>query len=105
MEKGTSLYVVSSLREYGNGEHYFGTDGIFRTRQEAEEYIRADVRDTLADFKDAFEEEVPQAAVDWISDDYSDCRVEFDDKYFAWRIDHFRMDKIRWKYGSMGEGN
>lgn len=102
MEK-THIYVVSSLREYGNGEHYFGTDGLFRTMEEADEYIRADIHDTLADFKDTFDDEIPLSAVDHVSDDYADYRIEYADKYFAWRIDHFAMEKLRWKYGSHKE--
>lgn len=99
MEK-TKVYVVSSLREYGNGEQYFGADGIFRTRQEAVEYIDGDVHETLMDFADTFDEQVPESSIDRVGDDYSDVRISCGDKYFAWRIDEFFQNNLRWKYGS-----
>ena len=99
MEK-THIFVVSSLREYGDGEHYFGADGLFRTMEEAEEYIRSDIRDTLADFKEAFGEEIPESIVDTVPDDYADYRIFYGGRHFAWRIDHFAHEKLRWKYGS-----
>lgn len=96
----TNIYVVSSFREYGNGERYFGADGLFRTMEEAEEYIRNDIRETIADFRDTFDEEIPASAIDDVSDCYADFRISYADKYFAWRIDYFTHEKLRWKYGT-----
>jgi hypothetical protein len=95
MEKA-HLFVVSSLREYGNGEQYFGTDGIFRSMSDAEAYIREDIAETLADFKDTFDEEIPESAIDDVSDDYADFRIEYGDKYFAWKIEHFALKTLSW---------
>lgn len=40
------LYAVSSMRRYDNEEIYYGTDGIFSSREGALSYIREDMAET-----------------------------------------------------------
>lgn len=88
------IFAVSSVRDYGDGELYFGTDGVFRTRQEAEEYIREDVRETLLDYRELFDTEIPSGCVDEETNDYSDFSIRFDGHTFLWRIDVFNTDRF-----------
>ena len=90
--KGVSMtvYVVSSLRNYGEGELYYGADGVFQTREAAVRYIEEDIGDTLDDYSELYDdEEIRRQPI--TKDDTSDYRIDFDDHTFAWRIDEFAL--------------
>lgn len=49
------IYLVTSFRDYGQGEAYYGPDGVFHTYEEARAYIMADmeeVNDWDGDYED-----------------------------------------------------
>ena len=41
------IFVVTSCREYADGERYFGCDGLFKTDDAARKYIHNDMSTTL----------------------------------------------------------
>ena len=86
------IYAVSSLRDYGGGEVYFGTDGVFKSREDAMEYIRGDVRETMENYKTVYELEEDPMEIDWEGDEYSDVRIVHDDHVFRWLIDQFTIN-------------
>ncbi len=89
-----TIYAVSSLRDYGDGEVYFSTDGLFLTIQEAEDYIREDIREIRGNYSALYDEDIPAAVIDMDGDDMTDCRIFFDDHRFLWRIDEFEADRL-----------
>ena len=85
-----TVYVVSSLRNYGDGELYYSADGAFRTKEAAVRYIEEDIDDTLDDYVDLYDdEEIRRQTI--TEDDTSDYRIDFDGHTFAWRIDCFQI--------------
>lgn len=86
-----TIFAVSSLRDYGDGEIYFGTDGIFNSREDAMEYIRRDLRETMENYNTVYEPETSDPEIEWEGDDYADVRVTFDGHTFLWRIDQFAI--------------
>ena len=76
------LYVVSSFRDYGDNEKYYGVDGIFDTEEQAEDYIRDDMEETNEMYEDYL-------TVKSGADCYAEYILDMDEHYFSWRIDAF----------------
>lgn len=49
------IYVVTSLRQYGNDETYFGCDAVFSTQFGAEEYVKKDMQELIREDPDLAE--------------------------------------------------
>lgn len=87
----TPIYVVSSMRDYGDCEIYFSADGIFASKEEAEKYIKQDAAEILAEYEDSsvMLEKAPHDIADEI-----DYLISMDEYTFNWRIDTFYTDKF-----------
>ena len=101
MENTIVIFAVSSLRDYGNGEVYFGTDGVFSSRPEAEKYIRQDIKEIVGEYEETYEamyggDRVPKTE-EYEPDDFTDFCVEIDGNMFRWRIDTLMTDELAWK--------
>lgn len=81
-----TVYVVSSFRDYGDGEQYFSADGVFHTKEEATCYIRQDINDTMDDYVSLYDDEDIRDQV-ITEDDTADYRIDYDGHTFMWRID------------------
>lgn len=81
-----TVFAVSSLRDYGNGETYFGTDGVFLTREAASEYVTQDMEATRKNYADVYEDDFWPEPEETCEADYL---IEFDGHTFAWCIDQF----------------
>lgn len=83
-----TIYAVSSMRDYGDGEVYFSTDCLCTTIEEAQDYIRSDAEATREEHASVYDDDFwPEPK----ETDLADCVVEFDGHLFAWRIDTFKM--------------
>ena len=81
-----TVYVVSSFRDYGDGEQYFSADGVFHTKEEAKSYIQQDINDTMDDYVSLYDDEDIRDQV-ITEDDTADYKIEYDGDTFMWRID------------------
>ena len=77
-----SIYTVTSLRDYGNGEVYYGADGIFYSKEGAVDYIMSDMKEACEDYEDYLTID----ASDPLCTEYV---IDKDEHGFAWRIDEF----------------
>lgn len=85
-----TVFVVTSFRDYGDGEQYFSADGVFYSKETAVAYIKRDIHDRLNDYVSLYDDDqiCNQAITD---DDTSDYRIDFDGHTFAWHIDEFAL--------------
>ena len=93
MEK-TIIYAVSSLRDYGDGEIYFSTDGLFATKEMANAFIRQDITEVMENYREVFGEKIPDEEIKHTMDDTGEYRIDFCDHTFIWRIDEFHTEKF-----------
>ena len=77
-KRETVIYAVSSKRTYSGGEDYFGTDGIFRTYEEARTYVYGDM-DSLFDEGIVDEESATVNKDDFV--------IQDGDNFFKWQIE------------------
>lgn len=75
------IYAVSSLRIYENDEVYYGTDGLFASKKDAEAYIRHDIDETL-DSNDMRES---------AEFSYDEMYIRDGNHYFAWQLELFAV--------------
>ena len=76
------MYLVTSLRDYGQCEVYYGPDGWFRTYEEARAYIMADMKETVNDWDGDYEDLELTSA-------YKEFVIDKDERFFSWRVDVF----------------
>ena len=83
------LYAVSSLRRYDNEEIYYGTDGVFPSREDAISYIQEDMKETALSGGFSFSPE--GVGLSRFAEDFS---IEDPDTghRFSWTIDTFYFD-------------
>lgn len=87
----TFVFVVTSLRDYGDGEVYFGADSLFTTFEQAEASIREDMRATLDNYESAYDD-LSSENVDFEQDTFGEWSLRFDDHIFRWRVDTLGID-------------
>ncbi len=92
-EKAITLFAVSSVRTYCNGELYHGTDAIFLDADQANVYIQDDMRETL-------ETDCADDDQDELSIDYEGYTIDAPDHGFGWLIEPVKLrlseaDQIR----------
>lgn len=75
------IYAVSSLRMYENDEVYYGTDGLFASKEDAEAYIRHDIDETLD--SNGMRESTEFS--------YAEMYIRDGSHYFAWQLELFEV--------------
>ena len=80
------LYAVSSLRRYDNEEIYYGTDGVFPSREDALSYIREDMKETALSEDFSFSPE--DVDLSRFGKDFS-IKDQDTGHRFSWTIDTF----------------
>ena len=81
-----TVFVVSSFRDYGDGEQYFSADGVFYSKESAVAYIQRDINAKLDDYVSLYDDEDIRDQV-ITEDDTADYRIDYDGHTFMWRID------------------
>lgn len=89
-----TVYVVSSFRDYGDGERYFSADGVFANKEDALDFIRRDSEETRSTYEDLYDAEIPESVVRLEFDEEYDCRIDFDGHTFLWRIDSIITNEL-----------
>lgn len=88
-KNNNQIFVVTSLRDYADGEIYFGADGLFETFEKAREYIKDDMEETFSDRERPIdlEEKLSHTGADALAQ----YTVVDGDHTFCWKIDTFTI--------------
>ncbi len=83
-EKTITLFAVSSVRSFSDGELYYGTDAIFLDADRADAYVRDEMKKMLKD-------EIDDRDLEDLRIDYDDYIIETTFGSFGWTIEEIKM--------------